>query len=89
MPFVCLIVSLISAYDILRQSKSGMLLNGNVPGISALAILGGMLCLGILAGIAWWLSPYIWISMLMTFGASILLAYGTWRMAANKYRSIS
>ena len=89
MPFVCVILSLISAYDILRQSKSGMLLNGNVPGISALAILGGMLCLGFLAGIAWWLSPFIWISMLMTFGASILLAYGTWRMAANKYRSIS
>lgn len=89
MPFVCLILSLISAYDILRQSKSGMLLNGNVPGVSALAILGGMLCLGFLAGIAWWFSPFRWISMLMTCGASILLVYGTWRMAANKYRSIS
>ena len=89
MPFVCLIVSLISAYDILRQSKSGMLLNGNVPGISALSILGGMFCLVILVGIAWWLSPFIWISMLMTFSASILLAYGIWHMTANKYRSIS
>ena len=89
MPFVCLILSLVSSYDILRQSKSGMLLNGNVPGISALAILGCMLCLGCLAGIAWWFSPFRWISVLMTFGASILLAYGTWRMAANKYRSIS
>jgi hypothetical protein len=89
MPFVCLILSLISAYDVLRQSNTGMLLNGNVPGLSALAILGGILCMAILAGIAWWFSSFRWISMSLTFGVSILLAYGTWHMAANKYRSIS
>ena len=89
MPFVCLILSLISAYDVLRQSNTGMLLNGNVPGISALAMLGGILCLVILAGIAWWLSQFRWIGILFCFTISLLLLSGVWRMAANKYRSIS
>lgn len=50
-PPVCLVLSLISAYDVLRQSNLGMLLNGNVPGISWQTLLGGMLCLAMPAGI--------------------------------------
>jgi hypothetical protein len=80
---ICLIVGLISIFDILRQSKAEMLLNGNVPGISALAVLGGALCLAVIAGIT------LWIGWPLALAASILLAYGTWHMAANKYRSIS
>ena len=88
-PPACMILSLISAYDVLRQSNTGMLLNGNVPGISWLAILGGMLCLAIPAGIIWLLIQFRWIGMLLAFATSLMLAYGTWRMAAKKYRSIS
>jgi len=88
-PPVCLILSLISAYDVLRQSNAGMLLNGNVPGISWRSLLSGMLCLAILAGIIWLLRPIQWIGMFLAFAASLMLAYGAWRMAARKYRSIS
>jgi predicted CDP-diglyceride synthetase/phosphatidate cytidylyltransferase len=88
-PPVCLILSLISAYDVLRQSNAGMLLNGNVPGISWRALLGGILCLAILAGIIWLLRPFRWIGMLLAFAVSLMLAYGAWHMAARKYRSIS
>ena len=87
-PPVCMILSLFSAYDVLRQTKAEMLLNGNVPGISALAIVGGAFCLAIPAGIVWWLSQFSWIGMLLAFITSVLLAYGVWHMAANKYRSI-
>jgi hypothetical protein len=88
-PPVCMILSLISAYDVLRQSNTGMLLNGNVPSISWLAILGGMLCLAIPVGITWLLTPFNWIGALPAFATSLLLAYGIWRMAAKKYCSIS
>ena len=88
-PPVCLILSLISAYDVLRQSNTGMLLNGNVPGISWLAILGGMLCLALPAGITWLLSQFRWIGTSLAFATSLVLAYGAWRIAATKYRSIS
>lgn len=88
-PPVCLILSLISAYDVLRQSNAGMLLNGNVPVISWRAILGGMLCLTIPAGIIWLLRPFQWIGVFLAFAASVMLAYGAWHMAARKYRSIS
>ena len=89
LPPVCMILSLISAYDVLRQSNTGMLLNGNVPDISWLAILGGMLCLAIPVGITWLLTPFNWIGALPAFATSLLLAYGIWRMAAKKYCSIS
>jgi hypothetical protein len=88
-PPVCLILSLISAYDILRQSNTGMLLNGNVPGISWRALLGGMFCLTILAGITWLLRPLQWIGVFLAFALSVMLAYGALRVAAKKYRSIS
>lgn len=88
-PPVCMILSLISAYDILRQSNTGMLLNGNVPGISWLSIVGGMLCLAILAGITWFLHPFRWIGVLLAFTTSLILAYGVWCAAARKYRAIS
>jgi len=88
-PPVCMILSLISAYDVLRQSNTGMLLNGNVPGISWLAILGGMLCLALPAGITWLLSQFRWISIVLAFATSLVLAYGAWRVAARKYCSIS
>jgi len=87
-PLVCLILSLMSAYDVLRQSNAETLLNGTVPGISALSILGGTLCLAIPAGIMWWLSQYRWIGILLSIAASLLLAYGVWYMAGRKYRSI-
>jgi hypothetical protein len=89
LPPVCLILSLISAYDILRQSNAGMLLNGNVPGISWRALLGGLLCLAILMGITGLLRPLLWIGLFLAFAASVMLAYVAWRMAARKYRSIS
>jgi len=88
-PPVCMILGLISAYDVLRQSNTGMLLNGNVPGISWLAILGGMLCLALPAGITWLLSQFRWISIVLAFATSLVLAYGAWRVAARKYCSIS
>jgi len=88
-PPVCLILSLISAYDVLRQSNTGVLLNGNVPGISWLAILGGMLCLALSAGITWLLSQFSWIGILLAFTTSLVLAFGAWRIAATKYCSIS
>jgi hypothetical protein len=82
-PPVCLIVGLISAYDILRQCSTGMLLNGNIPGISWRTLVGGLLCLAIPAGVIWWLGPFL------GFAASGILAYAAWRMAVRKYRSIS
>ncbi len=88
-PPVCMILSLISAYDVLQQANTGMLLNGNVPGIGWLAISGGMLCLAIPVGITWLLSPFRWIGMLLALATSLILAYGAWRVAAKKYRSIS
>jgi hypothetical protein len=88
-PPVCLIVSLMSAYDILRQSNAGMLLNGNVPGISWRALLVGLLCLAILAGMIWLLRPIQWIGMFLAFAVSVMLAYGAWRVAATRFRSIS
>jgi hypothetical protein len=87
-PPVCMILSLISAYDVLHHSNTGMLLNGNVPGISWLAILGGMLCLA-LAGITWLLSQFRWIGILLGFATSLVLSYAALRIAARKYRSIS
>jgi hypothetical protein len=89
MPLVCVILSLFSAYDVLRQSKADILLNGNVPGISALAIVGGALCLAIPAGMVWWLRQFSWIGISLSLITSLLLAYGVWHMAANKYRSIA
>jgi hypothetical protein len=84
-PPVCLVLSLISAYDILRQSDSGILLNGNVPGMSWLTLVGGMFCLAIL----WLLGSLPWIGALLAFAVSLMLTYGALRMAAGKYRSIS
>lgn len=88
-PPVCLSLSLIFSYDILRQSSAGMLLNGSVPGISWRALLGGLLCLAILAGIIWLLRPFQWIGVLLAFAASLMLAYAALGLAARKYRSIS
>jgi hypothetical protein len=88
-PPVCLIVGLISAYDILRQCSTGMLLNGNVPGISWRTLVGGILCLAIPAGVIWLLHPLQWPGLFLAFAASAILAYAAWRMAAKKYRSIS
>jgi hypothetical protein len=82
-PPVCLVLALISAYDILHQCSTGMLLNGNVPGISWRTPVIGLLCLAIPAGVIWWLGPFL------GFAASGMLAYAAWRMAARKYRSIS
>ena len=89
LPPVCLMLSLVAVYDILRQSRAEMLLNGNVPGISALTIVGGAVCLFIPAGIVLWLNQLPWIGVFLTFVMSLLLAYGLWRLAAKKYRSIS
>jgi tellurite resistance protein TehA-like permease len=88
-PPICMILSLIAAYDVFRQSTSEMLLNGNIPGISALTILGGAICLAIPAGIIWWLSQLWWIGVFLAIVVSLLLAYGLWHMAAKRYRSIS
>jgi hypothetical protein len=88
-PPVCLILSLTSAYDVLRQSNAGMLLNGNVPGISWRGLLGGMLCLAIPAGTIGLLHPLQWIGLFLALAASVILAYAAWRMAAKEYRSIS
>jgi hypothetical protein len=84
-PPVCLILSLISAYDVLRQSNAEMLLNGNVPGISWLALLSGMLCLTLI----WLLHSLQWIGLFLAFAASVIFAYAAWHMAVRKYRSIS
>jgi hypothetical protein len=88
-PPVCLILGLISAYDVLRQCSTGMLLNGNVPGISWRTLVGGMLCLAIPAGMIWLLHLLQWIGLFLAFATSLMLAYAAWRMAARKYRSIS
>ena len=88
-PPVCMILSLVAAYDILRQSRTEMLLNGNVPGISALTVLGGAVCLLIPAGPILWLSQLRLLGVSLAFVVSLLLAYRLWRMAAKKYRSIS
>lgn len=88
-PPVCLILGLVSAYDVLRQCSTGMLLNGNVPGISWRTLVGGMLCLAIPAGMIWLLHPLQWIGLFLAFAASLMLAYAAWRMAARKHRSIS
>lgn len=88
-PPVCLILSLISAYDILRQSSAEMLLNGNIPAISWRALLGGMLCLAVLAGIIALLRPFQWIGMFFALAASLVLAYGAWSLAAREYRLIA
>jgi hypothetical protein len=89
MPPVCMILSLISAYDVLRQSNAAMLLNGNVPGISWLAILGGILCLAISVGIISLLSHFRWIGVFLALATSLMLAYGACHMAATRYRLIS
>ncbi len=88
-PPVCLILSLISAYDVLRQSNAGMLLNGNVPVISWRTLLGGMLCLAILAGLTGLLRSFQWIDVFLAIAVSLMLTYAAWRMAATKFRSIS
>jgi len=88
-PPVCMIFSLVAAYDILRQSKVEMLLNGNAPGISALTVVGGILCLFIPAGMILTLNQLPWIGAFLATLMSLLTAYGLWHMAANKYRSIS
>lgn len=89
LPPVCLMLSLVAAYDILRQSRAEMLLNGNAPGISALTIVGGAVCLFIPAGMILWLNHLPWIGAFLAVVVSLLLAYGLWRMAAKKYRSIT
>jgi len=86
---VCLFLSLISAYDVLRQSNAGMLLNGNVPVISWRTLLGGMLCLAILAGLTGLLRSFQWIDVFLAIAVSLMLTYAAWRMAATKFRSIS
>jgi hypothetical protein len=86
---VCMMLSLVAAYDILRQSRAEMLLNGNVPGISALTIVGGAVCLFLPAGMIFLLNQLPGIGAFLAFAVSLLLAYGLWRMAAKKYRSIS
>jgi len=88
-PPVCMIFSLVAAYDILRQSKVEMLLNGNAPGISALTVVGGVVCLFIPAGMILTLNQLPWIGAFLAILMSLLTAYGLWHMAANKYRSIS
>ena len=89
LPTVCLILSLVAAYDILRQSKAEMFLNGNVPGISVLTIVGGAVCLVIPAGMTLWLIQLPWIGVFLAFVMSLLLAYGLWQLAAKKYRFIA
>ncbi len=81
-PPVCMLISLIAAYDILRQAESGMLLNENPPGISALAVLAGVACLALLTAITWWAGVFL------AFTLCLLLAYGLWKLAANTYRSM-
>jgi hypothetical protein len=88
-PPVCMILSLIAAYDVFRQSNSGTLLNGNIPGISALTILAGAICLAVPAGIIWWFSQLWWMGVFLAIAVSLLIAYGLWHMAAKRYRSIS
>jgi len=88
-PPVCLILSLVTVYDILRQLKAEMFLNGNVPGISAMTIVSGAVCLVLPAGMILWLNQLPWIGAFLAFVMSLLLAYGIWRLAAKKYRSIA
>ena len=88
-PPVCMILSLVATYDILRQSRAEMLLNGNVPGISALTIVGAAVCLFLPAGMILLLNQLPRLGAFLAVLVSLLLAYGLWRMAAKKYRSIS
>jgi len=89
LPTVCLILSLVAVYDILRQSKAEMFLNGNVPGISALTIVGGAVCIFIPAGMILWLNQLPWLGVFLAIIVSLLIAYGLWQLAAKKFRSIA
>ncbi len=88
-PPAYLSIGLVAVYDLLRNSNASMLLNGNVPGISWLTLLGGGFCLAILGCIVWWLGRFPWIGLVVAGVVSCLLAFALWRLSANKFRTIA
>jgi hypothetical protein len=82
---VCLsaAVSLAAAFDLLRQSKSELLLNGSTPQVSSVGSFLGVLCLVLTAGLWLWLS-----SGLLAAVLAALLALIFWQLASSRLQQM-
>jgi hypothetical protein len=76
-----------AAYDVLRRSRSSLLLNGSAPEVSALGVIGGVLAVAVPVGISALLQPPA-LGLFWAVPVSLLLAWLTYRLAARSYTKI-
>ncbi len=73
-------------FDVIRHSRSGLMLNGSVPDLSAGGILLGIVFAGI--PLLLFLTTSSWIGVIFAFSLSILFAYIVFQLTAYSYRNI-
>ena len=77
-------VSLAAAFDLLRQSKPELLLNGSTPQVSSVGGLLGILCLALTAGFWVWLNQARLDGSLPAVILAALLAVVFWQLASSR-----
>ena len=82
------VVSFASAYDLLRQARSDMLLNGTAPQVSSVGGLLGILCLALPLGLWYGLNGYWVAASLAAALLESLLALGFWYLASWRLQAV-
>ena len=88
LPFLSAAISFAAAYDLLRQAKSDMLLNGNAPGVSLVGGLLGFVCLALPVGALLWLGNYGVLGSLLAVAAALVLSLAFWHLATKRLREL-
>jgi hypothetical protein len=73
-------------FDVIRHSKTGLMLNGSVPDLSAGGILLGVVVAGI--PLLLFLTASSWIGAIFAFLLSLFFAYVVFQLTAYAYRNI-
>lgn len=93
-PGTILCITLVAAYDILRQSKADTLMAGHAAEMGAVGLILGLFLAGLPLALVIWISDRTsagiipWIVSLLGLFLSLGIAYGMWGVAAAKYKNI-
>ena len=88
LPFLTAAISFAAAYDLLRQTKSDMLLNGNPPSVSLVGGLLGLVCLVLSAGVLLWLGNDGVIGGLSASAVALALSLVFWNLTAKRLQEL-
>ncbi len=82
--FLSASISLATAFDLLRQAQSDMLLNGSAPQVSSVGGLLAILCLALPLGLWFWLNQFGPVGSLAAAALAGLLALAFWQLASRR-----